>query len=81
MHPILAVVLPKIIDNVMKSLAKPESPTKTDLKTSVAGSVTASAAVAVGTGAISTGDPVFDLVMTMLSATVSYILFVYRKHD
>jgi len=83
-HPLLLAVLPKILDNVIKSVLKPKdgvNPDKTGTKTAIAAAPVVAATAAVGTGQVTTGDPTADMIMTVLGAVVSYILVVYRDHQ
>lgn len=83
MHPLLVSVLPKILDNVVKSVLKPKeglNPQTTGTKSGVAGVATGAATTGLATGQYSTGDPTADMIMTVLGAVVSYILLVYRDH-
>ena len=77
-------LIQKVVSNVINSVVSPKdgvSPEKTGTKTAIAAAPVVGATAAIGTGAITTGDPLFDVVMTCLGAIVSYVLVVYREHE
>lgn len=68
--------------NIFKSIRSPKlKDSFKDKKSTSLAAIPAILATSIITGEVSSGDPLQDTIMTALSAIVTLILLIYRKHE